>query len=67
MKANRNFLFGLIFLWAVSFSVAQPPDIRFEHFNTRNGMAKNFTWKIAQDSKGLMWFATENGLNKYDG
>jgi signal transduction histidine kinase/CheY-like chemotaxis protein/ligand-binding sensor domain-containing protein len=46
---------------------AQRPDLKFEHFNTSTGLSKNFVWHTFQDYKGLMWFATENGLDRFDG
>lgn len=49
------------------FSYAQRPELRFEHFNTRNGLSKNFIERTFQDHRGMMWFATENGLNKFNG
>ncbi|HTE34785.1 MAG TPA: two-component regulator propeller domain-containing protein [Chryseolinea sp.] len=48
-------------------SSAQRPDLKFEHFNTRTGLSKNFVEHTFQDHKGLMWFGTENGLDKFDG
>ena len=32
-----------------------------------DGLSNNFIRDIVQDSSGFMWFATEDGLNKYDG
>jgi ligand-binding sensor domain-containing protein len=64
-KSPLTILFILLTL-AVNFSFAQRPDLRFEKFNTSDGLCKNFVWKIVQDDKGIMWFGTENGLNKFD-
>ncbi len=30
-------------------------------------MSQSVVWCITQDSKGFMWFGTQDGLNKYDG
>ena len=46
---------------------AQNTDIRFEHLTVDDGLSNNFIRSIVQDSMGFMWFATEDGLNKYDG
>lgn len=41
--------------------------IRFNHFSEEHGLSQNhFQW-IIQDRKGYMWFATSNGLIKFDG
>lgn len=37
------------------------------HILSENGLSQNTVHSIIQDSKGFMWFATEDGLNKYDG
>ena len=46
---------------------AQNNDLVFEHLTIEDGLSNNFIRDIAQDSSGFMWFATEDGLNKYDG
>lgn len=46
---------------------AQVQDIRFERFTEINGLSHNQIVDIAQDAQGFLWFATFNGLNKYDG
>lgn len=37
------------------------------HVLSQNGLSQNTVHHILQDSKGFIWFATEDGLNKYDG
>lgn len=39
----------------------------FTHYNTEMGFVQKEVMKLAQDSKGQMWFATWNGLYKFDG
>jgi ligand-binding sensor domain-containing protein len=46
---------------------AQKPDLRFQHINALQGLSHGFTRQIIQDHEGYMWFATADGLNKYDG
>ena len=41
--------------------------IRFTHFGLEDGLSQNIVFAITQDKQGNMWFATQNGLNKYDG
>jgi len=45
----------------------QNQNIRFEHLTVDNGLSNNFINSIVQDSLGFIWFATEDGLNKFDG
>lgn len=40
---------------------------RFDHLSTIDGLSQNSVNDIFQDSQGFIWFATQEGLNKYDG
>ncbi|RLD66956.1 MAG: hypothetical protein DRI95_05690 [Bacteroidetes bacterium] len=46
---------------------SQPPNIKFEHISLEDGLSQSSIYNIVQDNKGFMWFATLDGLNKYDG
>lgn len=39
----------------------------FTHYSTEMGFVQKEVMKLAQDNKGQMWFATWNGLYKFDG
>jgi ligand-binding sensor domain-containing protein len=39
----------------------------FRHITIEDGLAGNDVRSIIQDNKGFMWFATDNGLQKFDG
>lgn len=39
----------------------------FEHLTNYHGLSSDVILDIVQDSKGFMWFCTEDGLNRYDG
>lgn len=39
----------------------------FSHVSLENGLSQNNVQSILQDSTGYIWFATESGLNRYDG
>jgi len=43
------------------------PVLRFSHITERDGLSNNFVHSIVQDGDGLIWIATENGLNRFDG
>jgi len=42
-------------------------EIRFEHITVQDGLPENSVRQIIQDYQGFLWFATQNGLVKYDG
>lgn len=41
--------------------------LHFDHLTTFNGLSSRHVRSILQDSKGFLWFATRDGLNRYDG
>jgi len=57
----------LIFLFAVEDISAQDYNLLFDHLTVNDGLSDNNILDIMQDHDGFMWFATDNGLNKYDG
>ncbi len=46
---------------------AQQEDIKFGRLSTHDGLSHNIVTDIIQDGRGFMWFATQDGLNRYDG
>src|SRR5687768_12514255 len=41
--------------------------LRFEHISIEQGLSQSSVRVIFQDSRGFLWFGTEDGLNRYDG
>ena len=41
--------------------------MRFDRISLDEGLSQSNVFAILQDSEGLMWFGTENGLNQYNG
>ena len=46
---------------------ARVKDLRFTHLTTNDGLSQGYVAAILQDRRGFMWFATRDGLNRYDG
>ena len=46
---------------------SQNYDIRFEKITKNDGLSNMMIYDICQDSIGFLWFATDQGLNRYDG
>ena len=40
---------------------------RFERISVEQGLSQSTVFSTLQDSRGIMWFGTQDGLNKYDG
>lgn len=61
-------LFLLLFLVVFSvFSQENNKQFAFRSLTVDDGLSQNSVVSIMQDSTGYMWFATQDGLNKYDG
>ena len=75
MISNNLYKFIFTFLFATfcgQVTIAQKNEliskqISFRGLTVENGLSQNSVVSIAQDSVGFMWFATQDGLNKYDG
>ena len=45
----------------------QEKNVKFSSLNVNDGLSQSDVKSIITDRKGYMWFATDDGLNKYDG
>ena len=69
---NTNFLYRivlitLLILVAVNSNSQSINNIKFENISTKDGLSQSSPNCIVQDSEGILWIGTEDGLNKYDG
>ncbi len=63
---SSGLLVFLIILFCFETTSAQN-DLNFISLTTKNGLSSNTVNAILQDKHGLVWFATSDGLNKFDG
>lgn len=66
---NKHLKTGLIILISLTFSIqlSAQYEEQFENISIRDGLSNNDIRDIAQDEYGYLWFASQDGLNVYDG
>jgi len=60
------FTIPLFFLHTFHIFPQESLHIKFDNLSLKDGLSQSSVNCIWQDSKGLMWFGTEDGLNKFD-
>src|SRR5688572_17350996 len=65
-KNTSLLLFCLCFFIWLSPATAQE-DINFTSLTTKDGLSSNNVNAILRDRYGFMWFATDDGLDRFDG
>jgi signal transduction histidine kinase/ligand-binding sensor domain-containing protein len=54
--------------YLISGSILSPgQNLRFENISLEEGLSQSTVFATVQDHQGFLWFATEDGLNRYDG
>jgi len=67
---NSPFSLWALAVWLLFFAVAAieaSAQYRFDQFTNNDGLPQNTVSAIAQTSDGYLWFATYDGLARYDG
>ena len=54
----------LVFIFYVKLGAQQ---LKFNHYNDKNGLSHNSVRHIIQDQQGFLWLGTFSGLNRFDG
>ena len=64
-KVGISVIFGILFL---IFSIEAISQFSFyKNYTVNDGLPSSKIYHMIQDSKGYMWFATENGVSRFDG
>lgn len=56
-----------LLLCQLSFCAVLGQSSLFRHYTVNDGLPGNLVYGILQDSKGYMWFGSENGVCRFDG
>ena len=64
---KRYFILFILAILLNPTITGQDEYVRFQRITINDGLSLSSVYDIYQDSKGFMWFGTEDGLNKFDG
>ena len=59
-----------LWLWSLliaSTDISRGERLPIKTYTTADGLAQNVVNRIVRDSRGFLWFCTEDGLSRYDG
>jgi ligand-binding sensor domain-containing protein len=63
----KKSLIILLLSWLYGRAAAQSNHISFRNISINEGLSQSSVVDIATDHTGFVWFATQDGLNRYDG
>ncbi len=63
----KHLIYLIASLLLLPLHAQKPERINFTHIGLEEGLSQSTVFDIVQDKYDNMWFATYNGLNKYDG
>lgn len=65
--ARVSAMVAVSLLGSVSAFAELPDQLRLDHLGIEAGLSSSAVSRIIQDDNGFIWFATQSGLNRYDG
>ena len=65
-KAHRYWILTLLFFY-FTLTLTAVPQCRVTRYDENNGLSHWRVTQMLQDHRGIIWFATWNGLNRFDG
>lgn len=57
----------ILLIWSLATVSTNAQDYNYIHYTTKDGLAGNTVYDVSQEKDGYMFFATENGLSRFDG
>lgn len=64
---QKRHIVMLLTCWLVGLGLAAQPLCKVQKYDEADGVPSSHVAQLLQDKHGLMWFATWNGLCRYDG
>lgn len=63
----NRYIFTVILILSIHSAIFSKERYLFSKISLDQGLSQSTVFDIAQDTIGFMWFATQDGLNRYDG
>jgi ligand-binding sensor domain-containing protein/two-component sensor histidine kinase len=63
----RILILAVCYMLAIHINNLQAQSYSSVHYDTKDGLPSTTVYDISQDKNGFIWFATENGLCRFDG
>jgi ligand-binding sensor domain-containing protein len=60
-------IYFLLICFGFQSQAQQRPGLKFSNLTEMDGLSNNIVRSVTQDAQGFIWFATDNGLNRFDG
>jgi ligand-binding sensor domain-containing protein/serine phosphatase RsbU (regulator of sigma subunit) len=64
---KKLLLLIILLIYNLNYHTLAQSNVKFERYTIENGLSSNQIFQVYQDSKGFIWIATRDGLNRYDG
>ena len=67
MGKKNLYFFIFLFFFSGKIAFSQAPEFNFQRIGVNEGLSQGSVRDILEDKQGFLWFATADGLNRYDG
>jgi len=66
-KKRLRIILSILYYLLISHHLFAVGRLKFDRLSIEEGLSQSIVDRVLQDSRGYMWFCTEDGLNQFDG